>query len=404
MAEETKAPNDLKGVNSLTMEAVLGIVDIVESMHATIQKVGGTIPSKKPDRAWGITGLVYQTIRTTTQLVGGGLDLLFDQLGKKLEQTESKPDREAVVAALNGVLGDHLEKGDNPLAIDMQIRHGGKALDQAAFEEAVSQSNDTLVLMVHGLCMGDLQFNRKQHDHGAALAKDLGICPLYLNYNTGLHIFENGKRLSELLEKHVTALNRPIKVALIGYSMGGLVSRSACHHAKHANHQWVKQLCQMMFLGTPHHGTALEKGGNWVDFALQISPYSAPFAKLGKVRSAGITDLRFGSVIEEDWAGRDRFELAPDSRVGVALPRGVECFALAGVAGKEDNVLNRSVIGDGMVNVNSALGVHKNGKYTLNIPKENQRVLTQVNHLEMLNNQEVYQQIRDWAGKFLALG
>ena len=56
-------------------------------------------------------------------------------------------------------------------------------------------------MMVHGTCMSDLLWNREEHDHGAALARDRGYRPLYLHYNTGLHISQNGRKIGRSLEE-----------------------------------------------------------------------------------------------------------------------------------------------------------------------------------------------------------
>jgi hypothetical protein len=45
-------------------------------------------------------------------------------------------------------------------------------------------------------------------------------------------------------------------------------------------------------------------------------------ARLGEVRSAGITDLRFGSLLDGDWKGQDRFAFRADARSPVPLPAG----------------------------------------------------------------------------------
>ena len=87
------------------------------------------------------------------------------------------------------------------------------------------------------------------------------------------------------------------ELVIIGHSMGGLVARSACHYGALARHEWMRHLDKLVFVGTPHHGAPLERGGNWVDLLLGASRYSAPLARLGKIRSAGITDLRFGNVV-----------------------------------------------------------------------------------------------------------
>jgi hypothetical protein len=105
--------------------------------------------------------------------------------------------------------------------------------------------------------------------------------------------------------------------------MGGLVSRSAYYYGMAAGQAWPQQLRKLVFLGTPHHGALLERGGNWTNLCLGLSPYTAPFARLGKLRRAGITDLRYGNVLDEDRHGFDRFEHAADRRHPVPLPKQV---------------------------------------------------------------------------------
>ena len=59
----------------------------------------------------------------------------------------------------------------------------------------------------------------------------------------------------------------------------------------------------------------LERGGQWIHRLLELSRYSAPLAQLGKLRSAGVTDLRYGNVLDAHWEGRDRFAHEGDPRV-----------------------------------------------------------------------------------------
>ena len=92
----------------LTMDAFNGITDIVEALHQTIASISGVLGNPDQDRTTGITGMVYRNIRTVTELVGDGLDALLDRLSSTLGEKDSSPAREAVLAALNGVLGDHL--------------------------------------------------------------------------------------------------------------------------------------------------------------------------------------------------------------------------------------------------------------------------------------------------------
>ena len=144
--------------------------------------------------------------------------------------------------------------------------------------------------------------------------------------------------------------------------------------------------------GTPHHGSLLERGGDWVNLCLGVSPYTTPFARLGKLRSAGITDLRYGNVLDEDWQGVDRFVHAGDLRHPVALPEGVRCYAIAANIGKKTDGL----FGDGMVPLDSALGRHKEPGLTLSFAPSRKWVGYGMNHWEMLNHPAVYAQIRRW--------
>lgn len=125
----------------------------------------------------------------------------------------------------------------------------------------------------------------------------------------------------DLLEALLHAWPVPLsELVIIGHSMGGLVARSACHFGAVAHHDWLRRLDKLVFLGTSHHGAPLERGGNSVDMLLGISRYTAPFARLGKVRSAGITDPRHGNLVDRDWRGRDRIARSGDVRRAVPVP------------------------------------------------------------------------------------
>ena len=264
---------DLRGVNRLTIDGIAGIVDLVEAMHYNIASVPRILAKSKRERTTGITRLVYESIRGAIALVGHGLDKLLAGLEPLLGERSTWPGREALLAALNGVLGDYLAASNNPLAITMCLRRGGVALpaERAPLAAAIPQAGGKLVVLLHGLCMNDLQWKRKGHDHGAALARDLAYTPVYLHYNSGLHISTNGHAFAELLETLVQCWPVPLtELVLIGHSMGGLVARSACHYGTLARHEWLQRLDKLVFLGTPHHGAPLERGGNWVDMLLEL--------------------------------------------------------------------------------------------------------------------------------------
>ena len=386
---------DLRGASRLAVEATRAVTEIVKSMHQTIASGPAILgkPLEKPVRL--VTDIVYGNITGVTKLVGAGIDLALAQLAPLLGEGAPGPERDAVLAALNGVLGDYLAETDNPLAIEMTLRHGEHALtlEPAALREAIPDASGTLLVLVHGSCMSDRQWLRNGHDHGAALARDLGVTPVYVHYNSGLHVSTNGRALADRLERLVAAWPReePPRIILLGHSMGGLVLRSACAAAEATGHAWCEHAAALVCLGSPHHGAPLERGGHWANLLLGISRYSAPLTKLGEIRSAGITDLRYGNVLDEHWADRDRFDHGGDPRARLDLPRGVACYAIAGSIAE-----GTQLGGDGMVPVDSALGRHPRPELALAFPEDHTWIAKGVGHLDLLDRPEVYAKIVSW--------
>jgi len=397
---KTHSPStDLRGLSKMTITAIVGVTELVEAVHLNIlqgtSKAG--LPLQQP--LAGATGLVYRSVRGITHLVGNGIDGLLRRVTPLLGQRSAWPGREAVLAALNGVLGDYLADSNNPLAITMQFRRGGQALalERDALAAAIPEANGRILVLAHGLCMNDLEWNRREHDHGAALARDRGYTPVYLHYNSGRHISSNGHSFDALLETLMQQWPVPVEeLVIVGHSMGGLVSRSACHVAADKDRAWLRALRKMVFLGTPHHGAPLERGGNWFHVITDISSYTAPFSNLGKIRSAGITDLRYGTLLDSDWEGRDRFANLRDRRQPVPLPQHVQCCTVAVTTGKQTGDLSDSLLGDGLVPLQSALGRHENADLRLSFAPENQWIGYEMNHLDLLNRPEVYQRLLGW--------
>lgn len=398
--------SDLRGFTRLAFDAAAGLVGLVESAHHDIAGTPGFRAKRSQDQADGIAGLIYRSIRGAIGLTGEGIDSVLVQLGPLLGdvsclrgEVNHSPRGEAVRAALNAVLGDHLAATGNPLAISMRLRHDGHTLRLDAKNLAVGISGPTgrLAVLVHGLGLNDRHWRRKGHDHGAALARDLGYTPVYLHYNTGLHVSINGRAFAERLELLLSHWPVPVEeLIIIGHSMGGLVSRSAYHFGAGAGHDWPRRLDKLIFLGTPHHGAPLERAGQWVDLALGKIPYIAALRSVGRIRSAGITDLRYGNLLDRDWKGRDRFEHAGDARQAVALPESVQCFAIAATTGNRIGDLYDRALGDGLVPVSSALGRHDDPRFALAFAQSRQWIGYAMNHLELLDRPEVYGRIRDW--------
>ena len=355
---------DLMGAGQLAVAAVTGLTRVVENLHHNITRAPGPLGKVVRTPMRGVSGLVYRSIRGVTRVVGGGLDLALGELSRALAEEPSSERRDAVLAALNGVLGDHLDATGNPLAIPMRLRRAGVALEltRAGIAGAIPRPGRRVVVMVHGLCRNDLQWRRKGHDHGAALDA------LYLHYNTGRSVADNGREFAALLESLVRAW--PVQVdelAIVAHSMGGLVARSACMQA--AGQGWLTKLRTIVFLGTPHAGAPLERGGNWVDSVLDASPYTAAFAQLGRLRSAGITDLRHG--------------------MREPMPEGVACYAIAGSLAPRAGGARERLLGDGLVPIDSALGQSAGPAGAALFPASHRSIAYSTGHLALLSSKRV---------------
>jgi pimeloyl-ACP methyl ester carboxylesterase len=405
MPQEFKksASIDLRGISRLTVDAIIGVTDLVESFGQSNKVIStnnnelyrSESAAPKPEIS-SSSNSILNKIRLISRCTGNIIELPLGLANRLLENTVQSPKREALLSATNGVLGDHLHATNNPLAIDMQFRRSGLALEELELKELIANSNGKLLIMIHGSCMNDLQWDSNNHNHGEELAKELEMTPLYLRYNSGLHISDNGKQLSTLLQSLFAKTSSELQINIVAHSMGGLVARSACYYAKETQYSWHKQLQKIIFLGTPHHGAPLEKGGNWVDTILTKSRFSLPFASLVKIRSRGITDLRYGNILEQDWSKVDRFKKSGDQRLPVPLPEGIDCYAIAGCKAKKANKLNDELVGDGLVTVPSALGQHKNPKYNLQFSEDRQWVGRELGHIELLSNENVYLQMKTW--------
>lgn len=398
-------PADLKAAAQLAAQATHGVINITEGVHQAVRRRLGLSVGASTQQASGLTGQIYQVVRGVTRLVGWGteaaLGALLPLVDDPAAHPEASPEREAVLAALNGVLGDRLRLTGNPLAQPMVLRQGGQTLalkpPAALAAQLGAQASPHLVLLVHGLCMNDAQWRRDGHDHGDVLAQALGGTSVYLRYNTGLHTSTNGRELASLLERLVAAWPVPLeRISIVGHSMGGLVARSAVRAAREAGQRWPSLLRELVFLGTPHHGAPLERAGHGVDLLLAATPFTLPFTRLGQLRSAGITDLRHGHVQDADWQGRDRFASAGDHRAPLPLPEGVACFTVAATLAGQRGLLSDRLTGDGLVPLQSALGQHNDPARRLVFEKDRQHTVYRTGHLDLLSSPAVAAQLLAW--------
>jgi len=404
--------SDLRAAAQLATQATHAVTALSEGVHQSVWRTLGASDGATPAHTTGLTGLVYQGIHGVTALIGRGLASALTRLEPLLQgvedQSDESPERLAVIAALNGVMGDRLAASNNPLALPMTLHLSEQfALEIRGLETnlasnlVLTSAEPKLLLVIHGLCMNDLQWTtqRQGHpiNHASSLASALGYTPVYLRYNSGLHVSQNGHALANQLEALVarwpTALTN---ITVLAHSMGGLLIRSALFYARQAGLTWPELVKSIVFLGTPHHGAPLERAGNWVDELLGSTPYSRPFAKLGQLRSAGVTDLRYGHLLDVDWQGHDRFRRKPDSRQPVPLPEHIACYAVAATNAAKRGSLADRLLGDGLVPLHSALGQHDDPARCLGFAPSHQMVLYRSHHMQLLSSPQVTRQLLQW--------
>ena len=386
----TRLLDDLRGLLGLAAHATGEVTNVIEGVH---QAVLGTLGFRGNEHGGtsGLTGLVYGGVRAATRGIAGAGDRLLELLATdEAQAAPSSAQRDALVAVLNGVFGDRLAALGNPLALPMSLRHRGEALPLDGAMQ-IEDARPRVLLMIHGLCMNDLQWRStvrgRVHDHGEHLADGLDHSLLHLRYNSGLRIAENGMLLSDALERLVTGWPVPIeRISVVAHSMGGLVMRSALRHAELQNLEWSRQVHGVVFLGTPHHGAPLERIGHRVHQLLHSNRFSAPFARLAALRSAGIADLRHGAVDENP---QEAGEIC-------RLPAHIRSCAIAASLGNSPNLLAERVTGDGLVPLRSALGQHDDPSRDLAIPPERRHVAWKTSHMALLSRPELAQRMLDW--------
>jgi pimeloyl-ACP methyl ester carboxylesterase len=308
------------------------------------------------------------------------------------------PRGSALIAAITGLRGDALEAEGSPLCEPMAVRVYGEpvALDPDSLREAFPDASSRVVVFVHGLMTNEFSWSLgRREPYGDRLARELGCTPVYVRYNTGRHISENGRSLSELMEELVAAW--PVdaeQVALVGHSMGGLVARSACCHASEDGADWARLVTHSVSLGSPHMGAPLEQAVHVLSAGLAALPETRPFANFLRRRSSGIRDLRQGSLVDEDWRDCDPDALRGAACAEVPLLEGAtHCFVSAAITRSERHPLGR-LLGDTLVLVPSATGRSR----TRRIPFEDEygMHLGAATHFTLLNHPAVYERLRDW--------
>lgn len=382
------ALRDLRAGAALAHRASEGVIDITEGLHQSVRATLGLPAGESPDRCGGLAGGVYAAVRAVHALVGGGLDLGLRQVerlrplpAEDAQALARDPRRLAWLAALNGVCGDHLHGSGNTLALAPCLRR----LDESAptATPAGDGVGSHLVVMVHGLCMNELQWrSRGDRGHGHAIEQALGARVLYFRYNTGRPIGDSGLALAQALDALGQGKALPRRISLVGHSMGGLVARSAERHARAAASGWHGRLRDLVLLGAPNDGAPLERLGRTFEQVLGGTPFARHFTRVGALRSRGILDLGDGRLGDGTEAG---------------TPPGLRRLAIAGVLSRTPGRTGAGLLGDGLVPLDSALGrrAFASEPHAL----ADATVVAGCGHLQLLRSRQVRERIIDWLGR-----
>lgn len=322
--------------------------------------------------------------------------------------------RDAAVAILNGLFGDTLEARESALATPMTIRAGGTALPMerralaAALADAGVPVTGRICVFVHGLMSTEAIWGfpgDRATTYGTLLADREPVTALFVRYNTGRHISTNGRDLARTIAELVRVWPvRVREISLVGHSMGGLVVRSACHYGSQGRargrhlpigRRWTSKVRRVVLIGVPNDGAGLEAMVNSASAALATVPLSAS-RLLGRGldrRSAGIKDLRFGNVVDEDWATADPRATERTHPHRPLELRRAEVLVIAGsITNDPAHPLARR-LGDALVTETSATG--SIGDLEL-FPRATTRTFPSITHNALAHHPEVDAAISEW--------
>jgi pimeloyl-ACP methyl ester carboxylesterase len=400
---ESSAPNEVRALSALAFDELRRFPGAIRDMHLGIAERAfrGVGPAARPVQLIHdtLSSQAYGAIGAGASMLGRAADETLERYGIG-ERTPLSTTQQGslVIAVLNGLIGDQLERDHSALHQPSSVRVYGERvrLDEPSLRGAFPDASDSLAVFIHGLSGDEFCWSWGANDaYGTRLARDLGSTAVYLRYNSGLHVSENGRSVAALLEELVQVWPVAVRrIALVGHSMGGLVARSAAHQADERDQHWVEHVGHIVSLGTPHLGAPLEQAAHRAAAALHALPETRMLSGFLRRRSAGIRDLRHGSLVDEDWRGRD-----PEALRAVAckevplLPWATHCFVSATLTRDPKHPLGR-LLGDILVLVPSATGKGK----TRRIPfrDEHGHHVGGTHHLALLNHPEVYEQLRGW--------
>ena len=379
------------------------IVGSVREMHHAISSrafgatrlVGSRLPESLHD---AVVTSFYGAISGGLRVGGAAVRSLASRgVGRPVEDS---PRGRLVVAAINGLIGDELRMLDDPQAITMAVRVDGSDVPVTSWplSEAFRGAGGHPVIFLHGLCENDESWENYAKQHGTSYAQRIAAetdgTPVMIRYNTGLHISENGKHLDQLIRRLVDSWPVAVtRITLVGHSMGGLVARAATNHATAAGESWQHMVRDVICLGTPHAGAALEKAAHMGSRLLRFWPESRPFSGILESRSAGIVDLRHGYITAAEWEGQDLTAQWGLDRIAAAPLAHAEYHFVASTLGATQGHPFSAVLGDLLVHFSSATGVGRQGAIVDGARFE---YLPSAHHFALLNHPRVGDWLVEW--------
>ena len=407
---------DLKAAMVLGGRGVAATTTMLRDVHLAIARraFGATGTAGRPARLLhdGISYAVYSA-------VGGGARVAATATGVAVAARAAtdpayrplaqRPRGNVVISALNGAWGDLLARTHSPLALDMTVRvdDADVAIRRDDLAAAFPAATGDVAVFVHGLCESDASWRlgAQRHygdpasTHGARLQATTGLTPVYLRYNTGLHISDNGAQLDQLLRRLTEQWPVPItRLTLVGHSMGGLVIRSACCVDVQAGGSWTSLVKRVVYLGSPHLGAPLEVGAARAARALRRLPETRPIATALASRSAGIKDLRYGDVLADDWALLDDPDAhRPEPQACAPLLESADHFYVGATVTRRHDTVAARVVGDALVPFHSASGDGKVRRLGLQVDRG--RHLGGLHHFDLLNHPRVYAVLEEWLAR-----
>jgi hypothetical protein len=400
--------SELGALAELAGEGFAGAVTRVQELHEAVadRSFGPPGPASVPSSAPralhdAIAGSVYGAVRGVGTLLGAGAARAVRAAGGGPRVSDHARGRLAQ-GALNGLWGDRLDAAASPLAVPMAVRVHGRDIEpeRDAITAAFALATARPVVFVHGLCEGDAAWSIRAAERDGTYATRVlpavGATPVTIRYNTGLRVSENGRRLAALLEALVDAWPVPVqRLALVGHSMGGLVIRSAGHAGTERGHRWPVLVNTTISLGTPHLGAPLAQAAHMATWALGAVPESRPVAAVLRARSAGIRDLRHGSLVDAEWEALDPDALRGFERADVPLLEGARHHVVAAtLTGSPGHPLARA-IGDLLVLTPSAHGL-QGRRRVVAFEDESCRHVGGHSHFDLLNSPALDGHLREW--------